>query len=259
MHGFNHKSQNNHFIWHVVTVLGHTINSDRWNPEASIGYGTYPIEDYIPSTAWCDHLIISDDNYGMHNALPTDMMRNMIVPNKNSNLHAVMVFSIMPQEVKISGYEAEQYSVILAKNIIPKQWTEPESHWMNRLREKKYVCRTHLQKKDNYVKYLNEHNRSITNEQQQFLSKIPTFVWISEITLPHLFTSNKHKLGDIVVNAGSEWDKLTKDNDGFVLAWFPEFILMGKDNLDRQQPNNWGIETHIPIIRNTREKTALEW
>jgi hypothetical protein len=28
---------------HVVTVLGHTMNSDRWEPEARRGYGNYPI------------------------------------------------------------------------------------------------------------------------------------------------------------------------------------------------------------------------
>ena len=72
---------------HVVTVLGHTMNSDRWEPEAQRGYGNYPIKPYIPAAEWCCHYIISDDNYGMYSTLPTDAVRNFIVPAKIGRAH----------------------------------------------------------------------------------------------------------------------------------------------------------------------------
>ena len=45
---FNRSS----IISHVVSVLGHTLNSDRWEPEARSGYGGFPAESYTPVTAW---------------------------------------------------------------------------------------------------------------------------------------------------------------------------------------------------------------
>ncbi len=99
---------------HVVTVLGHTINSDRWEPEARRGYGNYPITPYIPTAEWCCHYIISDDNYGMYSTLPTDAVRNFIVPAKNPNQHVSMAISLVPSDVTLPGYHAEQLAMLRA-------------------------------------------------------------------------------------------------------------------------------------------------
>jgi hypothetical protein len=96
-------------IGHVVTVLGHTSNFDRWKPEADRGYGNFPLRPYISSAEWCDHYVINDDNYGMYSTLPSEAIRNFMVPNRNPFPHASMAITIVPKEVTIHGYMAEQF------------------------------------------------------------------------------------------------------------------------------------------------------
>ena len=105
-------------INHVVSVLGHTLNSDRWEPEARSGYGGFPVEPYTPVTGWIGHYIINDDNFGMYVTLPSDMLRNYLVPSKNPNLHATMALAIVPQDVQISGLSAERMAVRKAVQIV---------------------------------------------------------------------------------------------------------------------------------------------
>src|SRR5262249_11744473 len=93
---------------HVLAVLGHTWNSDRWSPEENQGYGSFPINPYLSSSAWVDHFIVSDDNFGMYSTLPTEGIRNILVPKHNPNLHAALAIGMMPAGVDISGYGAEQ-------------------------------------------------------------------------------------------------------------------------------------------------------
>ena len=50
---------------HVVTVVGHTLNTDTWIAEAEFGYGVTTLHKYHSSHHWCPHWIISDDNLGM--------------------------------------------------------------------------------------------------------------------------------------------------------------------------------------------------
>jgi len=50
---------------HVVTVLGHTLNTDTWVAEAEFGYGVASDHKYHPSYDWCTHWLINDDNLGM--------------------------------------------------------------------------------------------------------------------------------------------------------------------------------------------------
>jgi len=50
---------------HVVTVFGHTLNTDTWIAEAEFGYGVTTPHKYHSSYHWCPHWIISDDNLGM--------------------------------------------------------------------------------------------------------------------------------------------------------------------------------------------------
>ena len=69
-------------ISHAVSVLGHTLNSDRWEPEARPGYGGLQAQPYIPATGWIGHYIINDDNFGMYLTLPSDMLRTTLSHQK---------------------------------------------------------------------------------------------------------------------------------------------------------------------------------
>jgi hypothetical protein len=243
----------NEIVGHVLTVLGHTINSDRWEPEAERGYGSYPLKPYIPTAEWCDHYIISDDNFGMYSTLPTDAVRNFIVPTKNPNRHVSMAVSIVPDNVTVPGYAAEQFAVEKATKLINTVGLQAPNKWHDRLKGKNLVCRTLLQNKSEYANFIKAQVSSLTLEQQSCLDSLSEYVWVSEISLPNVYTANKHKLGDVVLRADATPQEHSA-GQSLALAWFPGFIQVGP----QLNIKTWGIETHVPLIRNA-ENSMLEW
>jgi len=226
---------------HVLTVIGHTTNFDRWQPEADRGYGNYPVKPYITTAEWCDHYIINDDNYGMYCTIPSESMRNFIVPSKNPNPHAVIALTIAPKDISLEGYIAEQKAIMIFRRIISQGLCiRISNNWMCRLIKSfdKVVCRTILVKKNHYL--------SQFSEKDEIKLNFPELLWVTEISLPNLYSANKSKIGEIVLDA-------TNSDDLEVLfAWLPEVYLQ-KDILNF----NFGINSHIPILRNT--KANMEW
>jgi len=239
---------------HVVAVLGHTINSDRWSPEAHSGYGNYPIQPYISSARWCDHYIISDDNYGMYSTLPSDLLRNFVVPTKNPYLHAAMAITIIPKGVTIHGYFAEQSATKVAKVLINGGNQVCDNPWLKRMQGNDLVCRTLLQTKEQYLNFIKKQEIMLSENQQNCFDELPDYLWVSEISLPNVYTGNKHKLGDVVICANATAEEHV-DGKSLALAWFPGFIQLG----NKPFLEHWGIDTHIPLIRNAEDTPFLEW
>ncbi len=253
---FNRSS----IISHVVSVLGHTLNSDRWEPEARSGYGGFPAESYTPVTGWVGHYIINDDNFGMYVTLPSDMLRNYLVPSKNPNLHATRAVAIVPSDVQLSGLLAEERAVSFVQSLIQKIKRPFPVIWLERLAQQSssIVSRTLLQTKESYRQYIDglvqDGHTTLTSEIAQRLEDMPEHVWVSEITLPHLYTGNKHKLGDVIIRANAT-DEEYLAGKSLELAWLPGFIYFGSDN----QTFPWGIRTHVPLIREEETSPLLEW
>ncbi len=253
---FNRSS----IISHVVSVLGHTLNSDRWEPEARSGYGGFPAESYTPVTGWVGHYIINDDNFGMYVTLPSDMLRNYLVPSKNPNLHATRAVAIVPSDVQLSGLLAEERAVSFVQSLIQKIKRPFPVIWLERLAQQSssIVSRTLLQTKESYRQYIDglvqDGHTTLTSEIAQRLEDMPEHVWVSEITLPHLYTGNKHKLGDVIIRANAT-DEEYLAGKSFELAWLPGFIYFGSDN----QTFPWDVRTHIPLIREEETSPLLEW
>ncbi len=247
---------------HVLAVLGHTWNSDRWSPEANHGYGAFPINPYISTSAWADHFIVSDDNFGMYSTLPTEAIRNILVPKHNPNLHASLAIGMMPAGVTISGYGAEQKAAGLASKVLQLTQVTPQNKWFEMLQNdpsQKLVCRTLLGQKTKYISAMS----GVADDQGKQLSQaeiarlhtcLPDRFWITEITVPNLYTANKRKLGDIISPAsGSQHDFLAGAMTLFF--WFPGLswyngspALLG-----------WSLFGHIPILRETQNRSSLEW
>ena len=250
-------------ISHVVSVLGHTLNSDRWEPEARPGYGGLQAQPYIPATGWIGHYIINDDNFGMYLTLPSDMLRNYppeLDLSENPNLHATIAVAIVPSGVQLSGLWAEGMAVRIAQFLIQITKIQHPSIWLERLAQQSQniVSRTLLQTKESYRQYIDDlvqRNQVIlTPEIEQRLDDMPEHVWVSEITLPHLYTGNKHKLGDVIVRANAT-DEEYLAGKCFELAWLPGFIHFGSDH--RTFP--WNVRTHVPLIREEETIPLLEW
>lgn len=162
---FLHESK----FGHAVSVLGHTLNSDRWEPEAQPVYRKLQAQPYIPATGWIGHYIINDDNFGMYLTLPSDMLKVPLpkLPEKNLNLYAKMAIAIVPQEVQTPGWFAEQMAVRtihrlveIMQRLINNQPGMPSFIWIERLAQQpqgiisRTVSRTLLQTRGSYTEHI---------------------------------------------------------------------------------------------------------
>lgn len=256
-------------VAHVVAVIGHTLNSDRW-AEARHTYGTFPRYPYIPTASWTDHFIVSDDNFGMYVTLPTESVRNLLVPKHNPNLHAAMAVGLTPLSGKISGYLAEQSAAAVANSIITRTITSPTNRWLTHLQKKDsldqftcpIVCRTMLCLKDQYINLMenavDERQNKINAAEKLLLQQsLPDKFWVTEITTANLYSGNKRKLGDIVTLIDPT-DPQILAQEYHVFAWLTG-ICWSQPGL-RSAPLNWSIKGHIPLIRGIpQDRCENEW
>jgi hypothetical protein len=217
-----------------------------------------------------DHYIINDDNYGMYLTQPSEMIRNFLVPSKNPNLHAAWVLAAVPRGVRLFGFAAEQYASRIQRVIFdrlavkaahPIQWFE---YLKNMVSQGNVVLRTLLCTRESYMEHLRRQDVSggiqPTSEQLNRLEELPEHLWVCEISVPHIHTANRHKLGDVVFNALVDPGNYPSDSQkvlsqSFVLAWFPSLIVFGKDLAARP----WHIQGHVPIMRIGDDTEMAHW
>ncbi len=251
----------NQMYAHALAVTGHTLNSDRWEPEANVGYGKYPKRQYIQVCEWVCHYVINDDNYGMNVTLPSSMVRNDIVPYKNPNLHATRVMSIVPRKITWAGYTAQRRAVSIARAHIRDTRLASPSYWLDKLKERNQdgnlVFRTVLQENDAYRRYMEDLIQKgiirATNAQRAYLSSLPKYLWITEVSIPHLYSGNKAKLGEVVVDASASQKDIESGQCVF-MAWFPGFLR----HRSKQRSELFGVDTHVPLIRRNG-LPLIEW
>jgi len=248
---------------HVLAVLGHTLNTDRWSPEARHGYGGLPLSPYIGTSAWTDHFIVSDDNFGMYVTLPTDSVRNLLIPKYNPNLHAGIAIGLMPQSVTINGYQTERLAAWMAQRLVSLTQATPDNRWLLLLKVpgQNMVCRTFLCAKKRYLEVM----KNVQDDQKRTLSVfelknlealLPNEFWTTEITLPNLYCGNKRKLGDILSHvSGSDADLFAGKLAFF--GWLPG-VAWPKGLLSPGEP--WPLFGHVPLLRGASQTAqALEW
>jgi hypothetical protein len=248
-------------VAHVVAVIGHTSNTDRWTPEAHHGYGGFPISPYISTSAWADHFIVSDDNFGMYVTLPTDAIRNVIVPKYNPNLHASLAIGLVPAQVTISGYAVEQSAAAVANKLIRLIAPTPDNRWLTYLKSHRLVCRTLLREKQSYLDFManitDDSNQKLTAAEIAVLgNSLPPLFWVTEITVPNLYTGNKHKLGDVITGSNITPQQYTS-GQMTLFAWLPG-IAFGSPGLVAP-PVGWSLFGHIPLLRNAALASPAEW
>ena len=157
-------------VAHVVAVVGHTLNSDRWLPDARRGYSILPYEAYTSVAAWTDHFVVSDDNLGALVTLPTESVRNILVPKHNAGLHVSVAIGLVPQHITVPGYSVERR----ASNLIPVLLDESSrvsstpNRWIEYVMDAPAtvprVLRTTLQNRDDYLRALFEAEDELGNK-----------------------------------------------------------------------------------------------
>lgn len=254
-------------LLHVVTVLGHTRNTDRWGPEAGISYKELTSKEYIPTSAWVCHFLINDDNFGMYRTLNTDDLHHVILPAVNANLHPSMAITFVPKGVKARGMDAEHISFAVVKGMldqIRKFVPSLAQHkWIRALIEgrTRIACRTFLIHANDFVDHLassRDRDGHPVDEQtrQRIRRSLPNLVWDTEISLPDLVCGNMAKLGDVISSVDHNYEGSPKDAKAVLFVWLPKVAIWGK----HQVPHPWPLTSYIPVQRVRYAKSfGPEW
>ena len=104
--------------FHVVPIIGHTLNTDSWQPEADIQYKRKVDLHFRSVSAWVDNFIIHDDNFGMYLCYPTSKLSER---EKNIGYLVDFVLFITENEIdfassimKCNTWESRKVSAILS-------------------------------------------------------------------------------------------------------------------------------------------------
>ncbi|MFX0203218.1 MAG: hypothetical protein ACFFCW_44510 [Candidatus Hodarchaeota archaeon] len=264
---------------HVVTVLGHTMNTDSWGPEAKSGYQQLTSSYYHSTSEWVDHFLMADDNFGIYRTLPTNELHHIILPQFNADIHPSMGISFVPQEVTGRPIEAEFAAFIyLAKAFVPSALQRfpnlKRLKWFNELlqtntfNEKiktKITCRTFWSSANQYVQHLatqKDRNQNRLDRQtiKKIASSLPELVWITEVSLPDILCGNKAKLGDILTSIDFTYERypdLKKIIRAVKFAWLPGVGAIGKSSI----LISWPFTSYIPLQRSAlaAKHPQMEW
>lgn len=240
---------------HIVPFFGHTFNKDTWVPDADVAY--FDVGGgigYVPSECWTSSFLGHDDNFGPNLCVP----RLYVRPEQ-----AEYVVEILHNKVAYSGLHAEAVSLLFLYSLHP-HLAESTNPWMKRLATashpdvRRVVLRAVCVSKDTYLKHVREEtdwdgkqeSPEITEILEDFL---PEMLWVVEVSLPHLFPANEHKLGEILLNPFIIFDpNIPVNYDLFLLARLPGrlFVL---ESTSREKPSFLeapsACESHRAMLR----------
>lgn len=267
---------------HVVPVLGHTIKSDMWRPEAEVAYNLHSLSrlenyiDYRPASMWIDNFLIHDDNFGMYLSLPVDSLRRTTIPQYDPTFRAWFVIGLVPYELGTKGTEAELASQHLVRVMLKKLRAVPnKSYWLDILYRKNQaplVTRTALFKLERYRRHLgfelseskrrkDSNGRIFTDDIiMKMTQDLPEHFWFSELTLPDLYTTNRTKLIDVLYSSqkppASDENKMLEK---CILIRFPGFAMKFKNGtIQEQDLIATDVYGHYPLFRVSRELSLFE-
>ena len=247
-----------HAVGHVVTVVGHTMNSDKWDCEAHLAYRSEATAFgfYHASAAWVDHFILNDDNFGMYRCMPPGYLRNKTLPRYDMTQRATFALAFLPKSVQVMPYLAENSAVALVRKLRKclAPAGAPADRWLARLWEqieagKGIVARTQICTKADYLDAMKGKldSEGASQKDWNILAGAPDMFWLTELSLPDLYTANKRKLGDVLsdvapaVVGGQEVLK-------FVWGWLPG-IQIPADPKPGVKPSAWPLTGHVPLLR----------
>lgn len=258
---------------HVVPVLGHTLNSDMWKPEAESAYSIQGSRlNYKSTAAWVDHFIIHDDNFGMYSCLPIDALKRVTLAKYDPTFRACFAVVVLPSGVTTPSWEAEWASIVVVKDLLQRlrQRGIMLDDWSYKIISsdeiqppRPIVARTFLANKEDYAKSLaqadSEGKKFSKSDKEKLIKDLPYRFWLSEITLPDLYTANKTKIIDFFY--GSDYSDLTNYEDIFqrwIQIRFP-YLLLKRRIAGEACVFSMSVKSHYPILRFGTKTDVLEW
>jgi hypothetical protein len=235
-------------IQHVVAVFGHTRNSDEWHPQAVPAYAGPQSARYYPGSAWIDHFLIHDDNFGPYYSLSSRALE------VDPQVKAQFIIALHPDGVPnmVASY-AETIAAIMLTNWFPSLGSLSSNRWYQYMIKNKssYVLRTILIARSTYTEHLrnmkdHDGNANDPSEIANF-GALPERFWMIEISVPYLFTGNRTKLGELLLDAQQAVNPA--DLNGIFLAMRLPGLLLVKDAAGDVQHRDLGVCAHVPMFQ----------
>lgn len=242
---------------HILPFFGHTFNQDTWAPRAQNAYFHMGEETkYISSDEWLSSFLCHDDNFGS----------NFYIPKKFIDPYNVTyAVAILPDNAKYDGIIAELtaidylYSIFshVPKNMLPNlKWLSYLKHYT---KKQDIVLRTIFITNIQYINYIQRLKDWDGNKEYKDLKKIkkilPKYLWMIELSIPELFSTNYSKLGEIILDASSS----PLDNNialsNLVLTKSPGtylFNISSKDNQPKFVPLSSNLKSHVSLYKKGR-------
>ena len=260
-------------IDHVVPILGHTLNSDTWKPEAELIYSKVGgrLSYFKSSSAYVDNFIIHDDNFGMYYCLPIHSLAGAIFELAGDTaFKAVYATAVVPFGVITPPREAEWTSVLVAITILEKlqekgteldSWSKSFLSSINAEPPRPIITRTLLVEKRSYVMSIEGEDflgNSFTSEEKEMLTNyLPDKFWLTEMTLPDLYTANKNKIIDFFYpcDLPPSIDPAVDIDNRWIQIRLPGSLRINKN--DATFPMT--VKSHFPIFRLYSEQEYLDW
>ncbi len=204
---------------HAMAVVGHNFAPNLWQGCVTNAYfSCTQSQPYLPSHSWVEGLLVQDDNFGPYCLLPKKILDKLklvaILPQFPQNIlygRPEYAEIAIVRGLKNSFCKNSVYTLIQDISTSHVSSNVKELFWFKTLCENfdknRLILRTTLCTKDRYINHL--------NELFMFNSKQPAFktlqnhlfenpFWFVEISVPELFTHNRHKLGEAIVYRTSE-------------------------------------------------------
>lgn len=256
---------------HIVPVLGHTLNSDMWRPEAEPAYLNIKSRlNYKPTSAWIDHFIIHDDNFGMYFCLPVEALKRVTLPQYDPNFRANLAVAVIPSGVTTPAWEAEWASAVVIKDMFNRYLDNKLllDDWSYRIiasdpAHRPIVIRTFLVTKDDYATGLNEKdfegNEFSEQDKENLIKDLPSKFWLSEITLPDLYAANKSKIVDFFYDCNLS---ILENTEDIFKRWIQiriPGVMIKRDVNGSSLTVPMSVKSHYPLLRYKSEQDLLDW
>ncbi|MBI5188937.1 MAG: hypothetical protein HZA07_07755 [Nitrospirae bacterium] len=190
--------------YHAMPIIGHTLSTDLWRPEADIRYKRYVRNHFRSVSAWVDNYIINDDNFGMYLTYPTSKLEDK---KRNLGYLVQYILFMTPKTIDFTPDTLEIDLIKILRNYLKrikkdfKQIQINSNPWLEKLVREEHaplVSRTLFVEKNDYIKTLQkkDSNKKILPEEviRFFREKMPDNFWLTEITFPDLYVANKSAL-----------------------------------------------------------------
>jgi hypothetical protein len=256
---------------HIVPILGHTLNSDIWKPEAMRAYShDSAFEGYFSAVNWVDHFIIHDDNFGMYHCLPVDTLKKITLPKYDPYFRAAYAVPVVPSDVTTTAREAEWASIYITGDLLQRSKEKGErlDIWCERLVSGKSIptIRTFNLTKEEYYKSLGaqdfDGNSFSPHDKKVLTDDLPDRFWLSEISLPDLYAANKHKIIDFFYSSNDPEDVTETDEQKMKRRWLQvrlPYILMKRHADGKVSSYPLGVKSHYPLYPHITDKDKQEW